>query len=135
MFEQPEDAHCHAPKVRSRRFPCKVMYMGIVGPPDTKENFDGKILIKRVSNTVKTGRKSYNQNFSDNYHVNHLLKSGEWRHHVMDDDVTLQELQDCLYLNYALHCKVSTSLVASYQTWVPCDNLDHNNNKAIRVRV
>jgi hypothetical protein len=30
MFEQPKDAHCHAPKVRSRQFPCKVMYMGIV---------------------------------------------------------------------------------------------------------
>jgi hypothetical protein len=50
----------------------------------------------------------------------------------MDDNVTLQELQDCLYLNYALHCKVSTSLVASYQTWVLCDFLDHNNNKAIK---
>jgi hypothetical protein len=63
------------------------------------------------------------------------MKNGEWRDHVMDDNVTLQELQDCLYLNYALSCKVSASLVASYQTWVPCDNLDHNNNKAIKKTV
>jgi hypothetical protein len=27
MFEQPEDAHCHAPKVRSRQFSCKVIYI------------------------------------------------------------------------------------------------------------
>jgi hypothetical protein len=55
------------------------MCMGIVEPPDIKENFNGSILMKRVSNTVKTGRKPYNQFFSDNYHFNHLIKmvSGE----------------------------------------------------------
>jgi hypothetical protein len=90
----------------------------------------------RVSpSTIKTGRKSYNQNFSDNYNVNHLIKIVEWRDSVMDDNVILQELQNCLYLNYTLHHKVSTSLVASYQTWAPCDFLDHNNNKAIKYMV
>jgi hypothetical protein len=53
----------------------------------------------------------------------------------MDDDVTLQELQDYLYLNYVLHHKVSISLVAMYQTWVPCEFLDHNSNKAIKKTV
>ena len=29
------------PKVRSRRFPIKAMYMGVVGRPIEGENFDG----------------------------------------------------------------------------------------------
>jgi hypothetical protein len=37
----------------------------------------------------------------------------------MDDDVTLQEIQDCLYLNYSLNIKMSTNIVCTYHTWVP----------------
>jgi hypothetical protein len=69
------------------------MFMGLVAPPIKEENFDGKILLKQVSKSIKTNRVSYNQQFSDNYHVNYLIQKGEWRDHIMDDDVTLQEIQ------------------------------------------
>jgi hypothetical protein len=46
IHEEPEEAHCYAPKVRSRRFPCKVMFMRIIAPPIKEQNFDGKILLK-----------------------------------------------------------------------------------------
>jgi hypothetical protein len=37
----------------------------------------------------------------------------------MDDDVTCQEIQDCLYLNYGLNRKMSSNIVCTYHTWVP----------------
>jgi hypothetical protein len=77
------------------------------------------MLLKRVSKSFKTNRVSYNQQFSDNYHIYHLIQKGEWRDHIMDDDVTLQEIQDCLYLNYGLNRKVSSNIVCTYHTWVP----------------
>ena len=37
------------PKMRSRRFPVKSMFMGVVARPRPQHNFDGKILLERVS--------------------------------------------------------------------------------------
>ena len=60
-WESDEEAKLTVPKVHSRRHTTKVMLLGIIGPPvyhkteiDTvtkkkKVLFDGKIMIKRVS--------------------------------------------------------------------------------------
>ena len=69
------------PKIRSRRYPVKIMYLGVVGNPQHDEegkiNFDGRIFMKRVSKVEKAGRKSHNQRFSDDVDVNSALQDGE----------------------------------------------------------
>ena len=49
------------PKTHSRRFPTKVMMMGVISKPYPEHNFDGKIMLKRVSQWFKTKRVSYSQ--------------------------------------------------------------------------
>ena len=62
-FESEEDAFVAKPKLRSKRFPCKVMFMGVICPPvDGKTN--GRILLKRVSERVQ---------IKDNRTINILL--------------------------------------------------------------
>ena len=67
LFEDVKDAFFIPPKLRSRRHPCKVMFMGVVVPPIINQNgnidLSGKVWIKRVSKTNITGRGSRNQNF------------------------------------------------------------------------
>ena len=77
-FETEEDAFIPKPKLRSRRFPCKVMFMGVICPP-VKGKTDGKILLKRVSQRIKSQRQSYHQHFVPVFDINHRLKGGEWR--------------------------------------------------------
>ena len=62
--------------MRSRRFPTKVMFLGVVAPPDIGNNFDGKIFLKRVSSNSISKRVSYNQHLHDNFLINHELKIG-----------------------------------------------------------
>ena len=53
------------PKVRSRRFPIKAMYMGVVGRPIPEKNFDGRVHLERVSQTKTVQKMMAHQNFSD----------------------------------------------------------------------
>ena len=77
-FETAEDSFIQIQRIRSRRFPTKVMYMGVVGVPNPSQGFDGKIYMECVCDEVACGRNSYNQNISDYYEVNHALKRCEW---------------------------------------------------------
>ena len=77
-FETEEEAFVPQPKLRSRRHATKVMFMGIVAPPVETCGFDGKILIKRVSEIKNTTKISHNKKISDEFAVNHLLKDNEW---------------------------------------------------------
>jgi hypothetical protein len=55
----------------------------------------------------------------------------------MDDDVTLQEIQDCLYLNYGLNREMSSNIVCTYHTWVPNREIQDGvkTSKKIIVRI
>ena len=80
----PEESFISKPnKARSRRFPCEVMFIGIVCPPVRDDNervvSDRKIMLKRVSKQVEQKQQSYNQRFVSHYLVNHKLKEGEWK--------------------------------------------------------
>ena len=37
------------PQMRSRRFPIKPIFMGVVGRPRPDKNFDGRIFLERIS--------------------------------------------------------------------------------------
>ena len=72
--ETMKDAYVPLPRVRSRRFPCKVMYLGIVAPPYPQHKFDGKIYLKRVSKFVPQQQNSHSSTvFSDDYRMNEII--------------------------------------------------------------
>ena len=81
-LSSPNLASIHAseasPKIRSRRHPVKVMYLGVVGRPmkdETKDvDFNGRIMIKRVAREEKVEKLARNQNFSPDAKVNDALK-------------------------------------------------------------
>ena len=57
-------------KMRTSRFPVKRMFMRVVTRPRPQHNFDGKILLERVSEKVKLVRRSSNHNFSPDLNIN-----------------------------------------------------------------
>ena len=113
--ETDKDAAVNVPRCRTRRHPCKTMFLAIVAPPNKDKKFDGKILIKRVCDTVAQKKGSYHQRFSIDYHTNHLIKAGDWRHlHVKN--MTPSCLFDAVASTYELDEHEAARLVLTYHT-------------------
>ena len=74
--ESGDDAYSH-PKMLSRRFPIKSMFMGVVGRPVAHRQFDGKFFLERVSKTKYITMCTAHTNFSDDALVNAEIKNGE----------------------------------------------------------
>ena len=75
----------------SRRFPVKTMFMGIVGRPQRHRDFNGKILMHRVSKRRYITSLTAHTNFTDDAVLNAQIKEGEWRHLI---DVTIKTGDD-----------------------------------------
>ena len=127
-FESPEDAFIPKPKLRSRRYPCKVMFMGLICPPiKLKENgietkkylADGKILLKRVSEQVLQKRASYHQNFVPKFEINHMLRNKHWKHLYPKDgtDLTAARFLSLIADEYDLADDIASDLVLTYDTF------------------
>jgi hypothetical protein len=54
LTETSTDIHEQRHKTRSRRFPTKVMFQGIVSQPYPEHNFNCQIMLKRVSKLLET---------------------------------------------------------------------------------
>ena len=115
--ENVDDVFEPARKTRSRRFPTKCMYMGIVAPPDPEMLFDGKIMMKRVSKTVLTKQLCYNQKFSENYHINQLIKSGEWKTTCYIPKMCAWQLFEAIGDTYCIYDDKTYDMVCSYRTY------------------
>ena len=116
-FEKLSDVIQPARKIRSRRYVTKVMFMGIVAPPSFEHNFDGKIMLKRVSRQTKTKKLTHHQHFSVNYHVNQLIKDGEWKEACFLPGMVGWELFETLQDTYDLEDDIVFSLVLTYRTF------------------
>jgi hypothetical protein len=90
------------------------MFMGVIAPPDVDNKFDGKIFLKRVSKQVKSKRVSYHTKFSDNYHINQLLRTEEWKDTCYLPDMCPRHLFDSIRDVYNLDDHLAYNLVASY---------------------
>jgi len=102
--EEEGDDFIPQPKMRSRRYPIKTMFMGCVGRPRKDKNFDGKIFLERISETslvTEQTRKTANQNFSDDVLVNSEIKNGAWRQYFVED-MTFGELTMLMGEHYDL---------------------------------
>ena len=122
-FESDDDAFIPKPKLRSRRYPCKVMFMGLVCPPIKKAETgevlaDGKILLKRVSEQVQQKRSSYHQHFIASYETNHMLKNHKWRELYLKDGpkLTVAEFLAMIAKHYNLDEDIASDLVFVYHT-------------------
>ena len=60
----------NSPKIRSRRYPVKVMCLGVVARPRPDKAFNGRIMLKRVANTKKVEAKTRNELFSTDVKIN-----------------------------------------------------------------
>ena len=67
------------------------MHLGVVANAIPEKDFDGKILLKRVSRTVHYKQMSHNQHFTDCATSNGLLKRANW-HSVYVNDMPLAAL-------------------------------------------
>ena len=100
-------------KIRCRRFPVKVMYMGVVACPNEERNFEGKILLKRVSERVKLSRATFNKDFLFDVLVNEAIKQQDWKGYITDD-MMVGELKDLIGTNYDLDEVVTDRLEFCY---------------------
>jgi hypothetical protein len=118
LTERSEDAFVAKKKVRSRRFPTKVMFQGIITKPYPEHGFNGQIALKRVSKPYKTKKLSFNKKFDDSYHITNLLKDNEWRYTcTIDRKTPLQEVIDDIQHIYGLQDTIAENLCFSYYTF------------------
>ena len=127
-FETEAEAHVPTPRLRSRRYALKVMHMGLIGKPVVGKSFNGKIYLRRVSESHVTSKNSFNQHISPIFEVNHSVKMGEWKKiftPIRDfDDIDvidaiefvsqffeLFDVQEHLVFSYKTHSKVGKKKV------------------------
>ena len=107
------------PRLRSRRFPVKVMFMGIVAPPFLEQGFDGKIFLQRVCEEYFTAQNSHNQQLSLSYEVNYELKKGDWKQLFEPEedhtDILVHEALDIIDDTYDMD--PTYEIVFSYKTF------------------
>ena len=113
--ETLQDAFVRMPKCPSRRFPTKVMFLGVVAPPDEANNFDGKIHLRRVCEKVARSRQSHSRAFSDDYHTNKAIVDGEWKA-LHRSDCTPNNLAASIQARFDLEDDVTERLVWRYRT-------------------
>ena len=109
------------PKVISRRFPVKSMFLGVVSRPIPHRNFDGRIHLERISTQETVKKLTATQNFSDDVIVNQAIKNGEWRQ-LFDTDSPLSlsalEVKRIVADHFALDAAVVDRLELSYITFI-----------------
>ena len=64
------------PKVRSRRFLIKGMFMRVCGRPIQNKNFDGKLHLEKVSKITVLKKMTTHQNFCNDWMLNNENKDG-----------------------------------------------------------
>ena len=82
-----------------------------------EHDFDGKIMIKRVSKQIKSKTATHHQIFSVNYHINQLIKDGEWKGTCVMPVMEPWQLFETIQDTYDLDDNVVFSLVLTYRTF------------------
>ena len=80
------------PKMYSRRFPVKTMFLGVVARPVKHRNFDGKILLERIAKDKVITTATSHTNFTDDALCNKEIKNGSWRDHIIFENSTADDI-------------------------------------------
>ena len=133
-FENPEEVAIVLPKLQSRRFATKVMYMGIVSPPHDKYYFDGKIFLKRVARPRPQLQNSYNTHFTNSYIINNLIKDGDWTNLLStNEDMTISELIEQMQQIYGFDDDVAERITFSYHSYPLKRATNKSKTKPVRI--
>lgn len=107
------------PKVRNRRYPVKVMFLGIVINPNDDHNFDGRIHLERVSKSKRANKTLHHQRFSFDINVNTEIKNDGWRDVITKDQgITIDEHIAIIGEYYKLHPDIIDCMVFNYKTLI-----------------
>ena len=115
-FESLEESFIVSRKVKNRRHPCKVMFLGIVGPP-IEGKTDGRIFMKRVSAKCRMKQAAFNFNFSPFYEETNRLKMGEWKKlfSADEEDISIKDFLSTVCRLYKVESHVSKDLCLVYR--------------------
>ena len=116
-FETEEDAKYKSPKTQSCRHPVKVMFLGVVSPPDSLEDADGKVMIRRVSKKTQSKAVSVSRSFVPDFNTNDLIKKGEWHQFFSDSaDMSINEAMDIICRHYGVDESTAENMYFTYTT-------------------
>ena len=129
--EVPGCAFIPSPKMRSRRYPVKCMFLGCVANPQPERNFDGRIHLERISTPTTTKQKSHHSRFSDDVNINNRIKNGGWRECILQEtETTTEEHAESIGAAFDLDDAVIDRLVFYYRTYVG----DDGGNKLVYLK-
>ena len=132
-FESLDETFQTSRKVKNRRHPCKVMYLGVVGPP-IENKTDGRIFLQRVSETKIAKKSSFNMNFSPYYKENNRLKMGEWRKLLSDGTITVENFLSNICRLYKIEPMVGKDLCLVYKNFKISPRAKNIEYDTIRLR-
>ncbi len=109
-------AYC-PPRIRPRRYPAKVMYLGVVACAQPRYNFDGTVCLHSVSRTKNLTRGSRNNRFSVDVDVVQSTVSGKWIQQLATGGMEVEIHLVPLKKQYELDEDVSNRLVIGYKAY------------------
>lgn len=134
-WEDADEVAVAHPKIRNRRFPCKVMYMGIVAPPELEYEFKGKIYLKRISKPRKQQKPSYNKRYTDSHLTNSLIEEGHWKTLIpeQDTDIIVSQLVDLMQDTYHFDNDIASRITFNYHTYPITKTQGGGQQKVTRI--
>ena len=115
-FEEDGVDKIRYPKILSRRFPVKSMFMGVIANPIKEQNFNGKIFFERISKQETIKQVRCHKNFSHDVHVNEELSRGGWRL-LLTDIQSVEEIFNIIEEHYLLDNFIRERLQMVYVTY------------------
>lgn len=115
-LEDPKECKLKRPKATSRRFPVKIMYMGVVARPRPDKEFDGKILLKRVAKDKVRDRVAYSERFVAESGLNESIKGGCWKE-AYSNGTPISELRQVVIDTYGIDDRTGDRLIFRYKTF------------------
>ena len=90
--------------------------MELLPPPSG--DFDGKVFVRRVSETTQYLKMTHNQNFDDRAEINAKLRNGEWYAEelglVREEGMSPGDLREVLTQHYGLNDEVRDRLALKH---------------------
>ena len=106
------------------------MFLGVVTRPIPHRNFDGRILLERVSKQTTVSKLTAHTNFSDDVLINSAIKKGERKDLFQGNkELTVGEIIDTISLYYGLEEYISDRMELSYTIYIG----DKGNTKNIKL--
>ncbi|KAG7337604.1 hypothetical protein IV203_021845 [Nitzschia inconspicua] len=107
VSENGEVRVCRPHRIRTRRHPAKMMYLGVVAAacPQLQKGFDGRVCLHRVSRTktlARASRKNTRYSLSVDVDILQVIKSGEWIQLLVTEGMTAEAMLEEIKTHYDL---------------------------------